>query len=210
MIRVLIADDHAVVRQGLKKILAEHSDMNVIGEAENAADALLLVQNTKADVLLLDITMPDRSGLDILKDLKRSKPKLPILVLSMHPEAQFAVRVLRSGGSGYLTKDAPPEELAKAIRKVTAGGKYVSAMLAEQLATMTETNIQRPPHEKLSDREFQVMRLIAHGKTLTKIGESLSLSVKTISTYRARILDKMNMTSNAEIARYAVEHKLIE
>ncbi|MBI4427523.1 MAG: response regulator transcription factor [Ignavibacteriales bacterium] len=210
MIRVLIADDHVVVRHGLRKILGEHSDMSVVGEANNATEALALAQNTKADVLLLDITMPDKSGLDILKDLKRAKPKLPVLILSMHPEAQFAVRVLRAGGSGYLTKDAPPEELARAIRKVATGGKYVGSLLAEQLASMTEANIQRPPHEKLSDREFQVLRLIAQGKTLTEIAAILALSVKTISTYRARILDKMNMKSNAEIARYTVEHKLIE
>lgn len=210
MIRILIADDHSVVRQGLRKILADHSDFDVVGEASSAEGALQLIQTTNADVLILDISMPGRSGLDVLKDIKTARPKLAILLLSMHPEMQFAIRALRTGGSGYLNKDAPPEELVRAIRKVSSGGKYISSSLADQLATLPETNIQRPPHERLSDREFEVFRLIAQGKGLSEIAAQLALSAKTISTYRARVLEKMNLKSNADLARYAVEKKLIE
>ncbi len=210
MIRTLIADDHTVVRQGLRKILTENVDIEVVGEASSAEEALALIQTTNADVLILDISMPGKSGLDVLKDIKHHRPKLSVLLLSMHPEMQFAVRALRSGGSGYLTKDAPPEELVRAIRKVVGGGKYISSSLADQLATLTETNVERPMHERLSDREFQVLRLIAQGKSLSEIAGQLSLSTKTISTYRARILEKMNLKTNAEITRYALEKKLIE
>ncbi len=210
MIKIFLADDHAIVRQGLKKILAEESGMKVMGEASTAEEALNLVRSDSCDVLLLDVTMPGRSGLDIIKDLKQIAPKMHILVLSMHPEAQFAVRVLRAGGSGYLTKDSAPEEIVKAIRKVSLGGKYVSAALAEWLATLSEADIKKPPHERLSDREFQIMRMIAHGKSVSEIAVQLSLSIKTISTYRTRVLDKMKLRSNAELARYAVEHHLIE
>ncbi|HEY6950865.1 MAG TPA: response regulator transcription factor [Bacteroidota bacterium] len=210
MIRLLMADDHTVVRQGLKRILSEHSDISIVGEASSAEETLNLVQTTSADVLILDISLPGKSGLDILKDLKMYQPRLQILMLSMHPEMQFAVRALRLGGAGYLTKDAPPDELIRAIRKVSTGGKYISSSLADQLATLTEVNVERPLHEKLSDREFQVLRLIAQGKTLSEIAQQLALSTKTVSTYRARILDKMSLNSNAEITRYALEKKLIE
>ncbi|MDE3057017.1 MAG: response regulator transcription factor [Bacteroidota bacterium] len=210
MIKIFLADDHSVVRQGLKKILSEYPDMKIMGEASTAEEILSLVRTERCDVLLLDVTMPGRSGLDIIKDLKQASPKMHILVLSMHPEAQFAVRVLRAGGSGYLTKDSPPEEIAKAIRRAAAGGKYVSASLAEWLATLTEADIKKPPHERLSDREFQIMRMLALGKSVSEIAYQLSLSIKTISTYRTRVLDKMRLKSNAEVARYAVEHHLIE
>ncbi len=210
MIKLFLADDHTIVRQGLKKILTDQPDMKVIGEASTAEEIIALVRSTMCDVLLLDVTMPGRSGLDVIKDLKLIAPKMHILVFSMHPEAQFAVRVLRAGGSGYLTKDSAPDEIVKAIRRAASGGKYVSPALAEWLATLTETDIEKPAHERLSDREFQIMRLIANGKSVTEIAQQLSLSIKTISTYRTRVLDKMRLKSNAEVARYAVEHHLIE
>ena len=210
MINILIADDHAIVRQGLKKILAEESDMKVLGEASSAEEILRVVKKEKCDVLLLDVTMPGKSGLDIIKDLKRLSPKMHILVLSMHPEAQFALRVLRAGGSGYLTKESAPEELVKAIRKTATGGKYVSAALAELLATLTEADIEKLPHERLSEREFQIMRMIGDGKSVSEIADQLMISIKTVSTYRSRVMDKMRLKSNAELARYTIEHHLIE
>ncbi|MEW5798562.1 MAG: response regulator transcription factor [Bacteroidota bacterium] len=210
MIDIIIADDHAIVRQGLKKMLGEESDMKVIGEASSADDTLRLVRAHRCNVLLLDVTMPGKSGLDIIKDLKQIAPKMHILVLSMHPEAQFALRVLRAGGSGYLTKESAPEELVRAIRKVAQGGKYVSSTLAEILATLTEADVEKLPHERLSEREFQILRMIVQGKSVSEIAQQLSLSIKTVSTYRTRVLDKMNVRSNAELARYAVEHRIIE
>lgn len=210
MIKVLIADDHAIVRQGLKKILAEQSDIEVVGEAPTAEDIVRLVRTQRCDVLLLDVTMPGKSGLDVMRDLKMVAPKMHILVLSMHPEAQFAVRVLRAGGSGYLTKESASDELVKAIRKVAFGGKYVSAALGEWLATLSEAEIDLPPHERLSEREFQIMRMISQGSSVSEIALQLSLSIKTISTYRTRVLDKMNLKSNVELARYAIEHHLID
>lgn len=210
MIDIIIADDHAIVRQGLKKMLGEESDMKVIGEASSADDTLRLVRAHRCNVLLLDVTMPGKSGLDIIKDLKQTSPKMHILVLSMHPEAQFALRVLRAGGSGYLTKESAPEELVRAIRKVAQGGKYVSSTLAEILATLTEADVEKLPHERLSEREFQILRMIVQGKSVSEIAQQLSLSIKTVSTYRTRVLDKMNVRSNAELARYAVEHRIIE
>ena len=210
MIDIIIADDHAIVRQRLKKRLGEESDMKVIGEASSADDTLRLVRAHRCNVLLLDVTMPGKSGLDIIKDLKQTAPKMHILVLSMHPEAQFALRVLRAGGSGYLTKESAPEELVRAIRKVAQGGKYVSSTLAEILATLTEADVEKLPHERLSEREFQILRMIVQGKSVSEIAQQLSLSIKTVSTYRTRVLDKMNVRSNAELARYAVEHRIIE
>ncbi|OGO40417.1 MAG: DNA-binding response regulator [Chloroflexi bacterium RBG_16_57_9] len=210
MIRVLIADDHAVVRQGLKQILQDTREMVVAGEALNGQEVLEKVRAEAWDVVVLDIAMPGRSGLDILKELKHERPKLPVLVLSMYAEDQFAVRVLKAGASGYLTKDSAPDELVKAIRKVVSGGKYVSPFLAEKLAFELNTDSSQLPHETLSDREFQVLRLIAAGKTTTEIAVDLSLSVKTISTFRARILQKMNLTTNAELIHYAIRNRLIE
>ena len=210
MIKVLIADDHPIVRQGLRQILAGISDMKVAGEAVNGQETLEQVRAGGWDVLVLDITMPGRSGFDILKELKHLQPDLPVLVLSIHAEEQFAVRVLKAGASGYLTKENAPDELIKAIRKVVSGGKYISRTLAERLAFGLDAASERPRHEALSDREFQVMQMVASGKTLTKIAEELSLSTKTVSTYRTRLLQKMNLETNAEIIRYAIENGLIE
>jgi two-component system invasion response regulator UvrY len=210
MIKVLIADDHPIVRQGLRQILAGIPDMAVAGEAVNAQETLDQVRAGGWDVLVLDITMPDRSGFDILKELKHEQPDLPVLVLSIHAEEQFAVRLLKAGASGYLTKENAPDELVKAIRKVVDGGKYISQNLAESLAFSLDVTSDRPRHETLSDREFQVMQLMASGKTLTEIAEELSLSPKTVSTYRTRLLEKMNLKTNAEIVRYAIENGLVE
>lgn len=208
--RILIADDHAVVRQGLKQILADEYRRATFGEAGNAQEAIDRVWNEEWDVVILDVTMPGRSGLEALKEIRKSKPRLPILVLSMHPEDQFAMRVLKSGASGYMTKESAPAELVGAVKKVMGGGRYVSAALAEKMAEHMGTDFQRAPHERLSNREFLVLRLIASGKTVSQIGEELKLSVKTISTYRARILEKMVMASNAELTHYAIQNKLVE
>ncbi|HEX9923943.1 MAG TPA: response regulator transcription factor [Anaerolineae bacterium] len=210
MINVLIADDHPIVRQGLRQILSDISDMKVAGEAVNGQEALDQVRAGGWDVLVLDITMPDRSGFDILKELKHEQPDLPVLVLSIHAEEQFAVRVLKAGASGYLTKENAPAELIKAIRKVVSGGKYISSSLAETLAFGLDTTSEQPRHAALSDREFQVMQMMASGKTLADIAEELSLSTKTVSTYRTRLLEKMDLKTNAEIIRYAIENGLIE
>ena len=210
MIKILIADDHPVVRKGLKEIIEEIPDMVVSSEANNGQEALEKVRKNDFDIVVLDISMPGISGLDILKQLKSEKPELSILVLSMYPEEQYAVRVLRAGASGYLTKESAPEELIAAIRKASKGGKYISSSLAEKLAFDLETDAERQLHETLSDREYQVMRMIASGKTAKEIGEKLFLSVKTISTYRARILEKMEMKSNAELIHYALKHGLVE
>jgi DNA-binding NarL/FixJ family response regulator len=209
--KILITDDHAVVRQGLKQILLEEFTRAEFGEATNAQEAIDRVWKEHWDVVVLDITMPGRSGLEVLREIKKSKPKLPVLVLSMHPEGQFAVRVLKRGASGYMTKESAPEELVGAIKKVLAGGRYVSPSLAEKLATyLSGGEAQKAPQETLSDREFQVLRLIASGKIVSEIAKELSLSVKTISTYRSRILEKMGMKNNAELMHYAMQHQLVE
>ncbi|HLE24594.1 MAG TPA: response regulator transcription factor, partial [Thermodesulfobacteriota bacterium] len=193
MIKILIADDHAVVRRGLKQILAEEPNMAVFGEACNAQEVLKNVREQNWDIVILDITMPDRSGLEVLKELKNIRPKLPVLILSIHPEEQYAVRVLKAGAAGYMTKESAPEELVKAVRKVIRGSKYISPSLVEKLAFDLETDSEKPLHETLSDREYQVMCMIASGKTVKEIAKKLYLSVKTISTHRARILGKMKM-----------------
>jgi DNA-binding NarL/FixJ family response regulator len=190
-------------------MLADEPDMKVAGEAANASELLEKVRSEPWDIVLLDITMPGRGGLEVLKDLKRERGKLPVLVLSMHPEDQFGLRVLKAGAAGYLTKDSAPEELVKAIRKVCGGGKYISPALAEQLAMHLDADGPRPPHEFLSDREYQVMCLIASGKRVGDIAKELALSVKTISTYRLRVLEKMDLKTNAELTRYAIERALI-
>ncbi|MGD8491309.1 MAG: response regulator transcription factor [Anaerolineae bacterium] len=210
MIRALIADDHAVVRQGLKQILGDTPEMVVAGEATTGQEVLDKIRAETWDVVVLDISMPDRSGLDVLKQLRSERPRLPVLVLSMHSEDQYAVRVLKAGASGYLTKDSAPDELVKAIRKVVSGGRYVSSFLAEKLAFEIGTDSSRLPHETLSDREFQVLRLIAAGESVTEIAAELCLSVKTVSTYRARMLEKMNLTTNAELMHYAMQNHLID
>lgn len=209
--RVLIADDHAVVRRGLQQILADAFPGVEVGEATDAEHAIEMAFNEEWEVVVLDISMPGRSGLDALKEIKRHKPHMPVLILSIHPEDQFATRVLKAGASGYMTKESAPEELVNAINKVVAGGKYVSAALAEKLAADLEKDREGvPPHQRLSDREYEVLLLIATGHTISEIAVKLSLSVKTISTYRARILEKTDLKSNADLVRYAVTHGLIE
>ncbi|MBL8489306.1 MAG: response regulator transcription factor [Rhodocyclaceae bacterium] len=208
-IHVLIADDHAIVRQGLKQILSETEDLVVAGEADDGADALRLARQQPWDVFLLDVSMPNRNGIDTLKQLKKEFPRQPVLILSMHPEEQYAVRALKAGASGYLTKQSAPDLLVEAIRKVAQGKKYVSATVAEQLATAISQDNERLPHEALSDREHQVLVLIASGKTLTQIAEELNLSVATVGTYRARLLEKMGLKSTAELIRYGIENGLL-
>src|SRR5580693_2530308 len=208
--RVLIADDHAVFRRGLRETLAEAFSRVTFGEAKTAQETLEHVRRLEWDVVILDISMPGKSGLDILDELKRSRPKLPILLLSMHPEEQFAGRALKAGAAGYLTKESVPEELKEAVKKVAAGGRYVSATLAEKLASDLRAGADTPIHELLSAREFQVLRMIASGKTVKDIAEEISLSVKTVSTYRARILDKTGMKTNAELIRYALQTQLVD
>lgn len=208
--RILITDDHAVVRQGLKQILAAEFKKAEFGEAGNAHESVKQVADGKWDVVILDVTMPGRSGLEALKDIKQLRPKLPVLMLSMHPEDQFAVRMLKAGASGYMTKESAPEELVGAVRKVISGGRYVSPALAEKMASYLSIDVQTPPHERLSDREFLVLRMIASGKTVGVIAKDLSLSVKTISTYRTRILEKTGMANNAELTHYAIQNQLVE
>ena len=210
MLKIFIADDHAVVRRGLRQILAETCDMAVTGEATSGLEVLDKVMGDEYDVVVLDISMPGRSGLDTLKQLKSQKPKLPVLILSMHPEEQYAVRVLRAGASGYLTKESAPDELVEAIRKVSHGGRYITSSLADKLVFDLSRKTEKPLHETLSDREYQVLCLIASGKTAKQIAEELCLSVKTISTYRARILEKMGMKSNAELTHYAIRNRLVD
>ena len=209
-IHVLIADDHAIVRQGLKQILSETEDLVVAGEADDGAEAIQLARQQEWNVFLLDVSMPNRNGIDTLKQLKKEFPKLPVLILSMHPEEQYAVRALKAGASGYLTKQSAPEQLVTAIRQVAGGRKYVSPTVAMQLADAiaNDSDSEQPPHELLSDREYEVLKLIAAGKTLTQIAEELNLAVATISTFRARILTKLGLSSTAELIRYGLEHGL--
>ena len=208
--KVLIADDHAVFRRGLRETLAEAFSRATFGEAGTAQETLEQVRRQDWDVVILDISMPGKSGLDILDDLKRLRPTMPILLLSMHPEQQFARRALKSGAAGYLTKDSVTEELKEAVKKIVGGGRYVSATLAEKLAVDLRQGADTPLYELLSDREFQVLRMIASGKTVKDIAEDLSLSVKTVSTYRGRILEKTGIRTNAELIRYALESQLVD
>jgi DNA-binding NarL/FixJ family response regulator len=210
MITIVVADDHAVVRRGLKEILADETDIEIGAEASTAQELLELVRKRPWDAVVLDISLPGRSGLEVLAELKEERPALPVLVHTMHPEDQFALRAFRAGAAGYLTKDSAPTELVKAIRKIVAGGKYVGASLAEKLAASMNAKAVEAPHQRLSDREFEVFRLLATGKTVSQIADQLSLSVKTISTYRSRILDKMSLTNNAELMRYALQYKVVE
>jgi len=199
-----------VVRQGLKLILADHFKKAVFGEARNAHEALNRVWKEKWDVVLLDVTMPGRSGLEVLREIKRSRPKLPILVLSMHPEDQFAVRMLKAGAAGYLTKESAGEELVGAIQKVTSGGRYISPALAERMASYLDVDVRKAPHERLTDREFLILRAIASGKAVSQIAKEFSLSVSTVSTYRTRILEKMDLKNNAELMHYAMQKGLVD
>ena len=208
--RILIADDHAVVRHGLKQILADEFKRAEFGEARNGQEVLNRVWKERWDVIVLDITMPGRGGLEVLKEIKKSKPKIPVLVLSMHPEDQFAVRVLKAGASGYMTKETAPEELVGAIKRVVAGGRHISPSLGEIMAAYLTVKTDKPPHELLSNREFQVLRQIASGKTVSEIARELSLSVRTVSTYRTRILEKMGLKTNAELTHYAFQNQLVK
>ncbi len=210
MIRVVVVDDHAVVREGLKRIIAENPGMAVTAEASDGHEAVKVINSQPCDVVLLDISMPNKSGLDVLKQLHSESPKLPVLVLSMHSEDQYAVRVLRAGAAGYLTKESAPAKLVQAIRKVVRGGKYVSSSLAEKLVLDLKSDPTKSTHEILSDREYQVMCLLASGKTVTEIANELALSVKTISTYRVRVLEKLKMKNNAELTRYAIKEGLVD
>lgn len=208
-IKILIADDHPIVREGYKKILSETADLIVSDEAENGQEVMDLIRKKDYDLILLDISMPGRSGLEVLKDLKSLKPKLPVLILSIYPEEQYAVRAFRAGASGYLTKASAPHELITAIRKISQGGRYISSSMAERLTYYLDADATKAPHETLSDREYQVMLMIASGKTVTEIADELCLSVKTISTYRTHIIEKMKLKNNAEITLYAIQNKLV-
>ncbi|RMG74768.1 MAG: DNA-binding response regulator [Nitrospirae bacterium] len=207
--RILIADDHTIVREGIKQILTDRGNCYEVDEASDGHEALKKINSRSYDLLILDISMPGLNGLDALKQIKYSHPELPVLILSMYPERQYAIRVLRAGASGYLGKDSAPELLFKAIDKILAGGKFISESLAERLAVELVSGGERLPHERLSDREYQVFSMIASGMSLSEIADKLALSVKTVSTYRARILEKMGLRNNAEIIHYAIKNNLI-
>lgn len=210
MINVCVVDDHAVVREGLKRIITENQGMSVTAEAADGREALRVIRNKPCDVVVLDITMPDKSGLDVLKQLRTDSPELPVLVLSVHAEDQYAVRVLRAGAAGYLTKESAPAKLVQAIRTVVRGGKYMSPAIVDKMLTQNQRDPAQTLHESLSDREYQVLCLIASGKTVSTIAEHLSLSVKTVSTYRVRILEKLDMKTNAELTHYAIREGLVD
>jgi two-component system, NarL family, invasion response regulator UvrY len=208
-IKILVVDDHSIVRQGLKQILADSQSLIVAGEASTGQEALQKIRSSNFDMVIMDISLPDRSGLDMLEQIKIIAPKLPVLILSMHAEEQYATRAFKSGASGYLTKESASEQLVIAINKVAQGGKYISPSLAEKLVFELVKDSEKALHENLSDRELQVLCLLASGKTLTDISQLLHVSVKTVSTYRTRILEKMGMHNNAELIRYALENKLV-
>jgi DNA-binding NarL/FixJ family response regulator len=208
MINLVIVDDHPIVRKGIKQLFDEASDINVVFEASNGQEIFKIIKERSVDMILLDISMPGKSGLEILKQLKVEYPDLLVLILSMYPEEQYAIRALKAGASGYITKESAPEELVNAVHKIYNGGRYVSTSLAEKLVSKFNENKDILLHEKLSDREFQVMCMIASGKSVTNIAHELFLSIKTVSTYRTRILKKMNFNSNSDITRYAMENHL--
>lgn len=210
MIRIVVADDHTIVREGLKQILNAAGDLEVVAEAQNGFEVIERVRALEFDVLLLDMSMPGKSGIELIKQVHVEKPKLRILVLSMHEEHQYAVRAIRAGAAGYLTKEGASAQLVSAIRKVAGGGAYISSAVAEQLALGAMPDAKGPPHAALSDREFQIFRMIAEGKSVSDIAERLNLSVKTVSTHKANILQKMNMTTQAELIKYALTHRLVE
>jgi two-component system, NarL family, invasion response regulator UvrY len=210
MIRILVADDHAVIRRGIRSIVSREGEMSVIGEAANGRELLALAATTEHDLILLDLSMPDSDGLELIKQLKRDRPRIPILVLTMHEEEQYAIPALRAGANGYMVKDSSPAELVGAVRKVLSGGRYLTPFVAEALAGRLTEDVERLPHEKLSGREGQVLRLIAAGKRTREIAAELSVSVKTISTYRARIFEKTRMKNPAALAAYVVRHRLAD
>jgi len=207
--KIIIVDDHELIREGLKKVTAKESDIEVMGEASNSDELFELLDKHEVDIVILDISLPGRSGIDIITDIKIQAPNTKILMHTMHPEDRFAVQALRAGASGYITKNNASKSLVSALRKICDGRKYISSNLAEQLATELEMNYEKPLHESLSTREFEVMRLIAEGKAVRDIADLLSISANTVSSYRSRILEKMKMKTNAEIIRYAVENKLM-
>ncbi len=209
MTKILVVDDHAVVRQGVKQILNEQFQGAVIGEAQNAEEMIERLRKHSWDIVVLDVGMPGKSGLDALKDLKQAHPKLPVLVLSAYPEDQLALRMLKAGAAGYLSKDSAPNELVQAIRKILGGGKFVSAPVAELLALNLESDLEKPLHEQLSDREYQVLCLIAVGKSLKDIADDLCVGISTVNTYRARILEKMHLKNNTQLTHYAIENRLV-
>jgi DNA-binding NarL/FixJ family response regulator len=210
MINILIVDDHAIVREGLKQILMEYDDMTIAGEASCGKETLSKIWDNSYDIVVLDISMPGRNGMEVLEEIKTQYPKLPVLVLSVHSEDLYAIRVLKLGADGYLSKQSPPGELIEAIRKVSTGRKYINDSIAEKLALELQDPSEKPLHSKLSDREYQIILMIASGKTIKEISEELSLSDKTISTYKARVLDKMKMRNQTELIRYVIEHNLFE
>lgn len=209
MIRLFLVDDHPIVREGLKQILAETPEFNLVGEANNGLEVIERAKSEKWDVLLLDLSLPGKHGMDVLKELRNSSPNLKVLVLSVHPESEYAVRALKAGASGYLSKDFIPEMLPQAIQKIHSGGRFISPTLGEHLSTLLVDGEKNQPHEKLSDREFQVFKMIAEGKSVSVIGRELELSVKTISTHRAHILAKMKFSSNLDIIRYALSNGIV-
>ena len=209
MLRILIADDHAIIRKGLKQILLEEYPSAKIEEVNDAEAAINKTITSEWDILICDLSMPGRSGLDVLLHVKQNLLKLPVLILSIHPEEQYAIRALKAGAAGYLSKDAATEELVKAVQRILQGRKYISSSLAEIMASELDQDTSKPPHELLSDREFHVFKLIADGKSVSEIAEQLSLSITTVSTYRSRILEKMEIKTNADMTRYALENKLI-
>jgi two-component system, NarL family, invasion response regulator UvrY len=210
IIRIIIADDHSFLREGIKKTIQDEMDMKIVGEAVNANDALNIIKELTPDVAIMDISMPGKSGLDVLKDIKSLKIRSKILILSMHPEDRFAIRALKAGASGYLTKESAPDELVKAIRTILTGRKYVSISLAEKLVDILSEDSDKLPHEHLSDREYEVFMKIATGMKAVDIATELSISIHTVNTYRARILEKMNMSSNVELSQYAMHNNLID
>jgi two-component system, NarL family, invasion response regulator UvrY len=210
MIRVLIADDHAIVRRGLKQIVEESGEMHVVAEADCGADALRKIRTIPCDVVLLDISMPGMNGIDVLKQVHAENPRLPILIISIYPEDQYAVRLIKAGAAGYLTKESATQEVVKAIHRLASGRRYINPMVAEILANELGQANEKLPHQTLSDREYQILLLLASAQTVSEIAESLALSVKTVSTYRTRILEKMQLRNNAELMRYAVDHHLTQ
>jgi DNA-binding NarL/FixJ family response regulator len=210
VIRIVVADDHTIVREGLKGLLAAAGDIEVVGEASDGGQVLERVRALDFDLLLLDMSMPGRSGIELIRQVRSEKPKLRIVILSMHEESQYAVRAIRAGAAGYLTKESASRQLVEAIRKVAAGGAFISAEVAQQLALGAMPDAKGPPHTTLSDREFQIFRMIADGLSVSDIAERLSLSVKTVSTHKSNILHKMNMTTQAELIRYAITHRLVD
>jgi DNA-binding NarL/FixJ family response regulator len=210
VIRVLIADDHAIVRRGVRQILEETSDIEVTGEAASASELWPKVREGRCDAVVLDVNLPGRSGLELLGDIKRERPELPVLILTVHSEDQYAVRALKAGASGFLTKESAPEKLVDAVRKIAQGRRFITPEVADKLASSVARGEQGPPHEALSDREFQILKMIASGKTVSQIGRELALSVKTISTHRTRILKKMNLKTNSELTHYVIRNGLVE